>query len=262
MLALHKIENIYRKFLKLNIKYNHLEGLNEVKNFSYYKIPNFISLDDARYYRACLEDALESSEEDKYKLGYYTDFTKCDRRFFLFQRYSNKIEQQLINNKKILEYYSAITGRKTGERTLMANHIISHPKNLGSGGGWHKDTRYMTYFKAFIYLNDVDHENGPLQIIPGTHSVQFLETCYKEGININKFTFEKDEIEIILKKFNKKVISLIGKAGDLIIANTKCLHRGKPLKKSERYAFTLYFADPKFSKRFIAERLNNQFFKI
>lgn len=42
----------------------------------------------------------------------------------------------------------------------MANKVSYTDKNLGSGGGWHRDTVTRRQLKFLMYLNDVDENAG------------------------------------------------------------------------------------------------------
>ena len=44
----------------------------------------------------------------------------------------------------------------------MANKLIYKKGNLGSGGGWHRDTFFKKQLKFIIYLSDVGEKNGEL----------------------------------------------------------------------------------------------------
>ena len=87
---------------------------------------------------------------------------------------------------------------------------------------WHWDD-YET-IKFFIYLSDVNIENGPYSYIE--NSVKFpIETDKTKELS-------EEEINNILEKNNnykKKIFT--GKEGDLIISYQAGIHRGQPQKK-------------------------------
>lgn len=87
---------------------------------------------------------------------------------------------------------------------------------------WHWDD-YKT-IKFFIYLSNVNIENGPYS---------YIENSVKFPININSNEeLDNNKINNILKtNKNYKKNIFIGKKGDLIISSQAGIHRGQPQKK-------------------------------
>ena len=256
MLIYHFLEFIFRFIIKKINKpdFSKLDqtNLNNLNEKSYCVIENFLTDEECLFFINQIKNAEKIVDKNKKNsLGFWADQEKSDIRFFKFQKYNSEANQKILNNQFILNYFKAITGRSKAERTLMANHVIFKLNNKGSGGGWHRDTRFRTYFKAFIYLNDVDHSNGPLEIIEGSHKIKEILKLYKNQITKKeKFRFDNFEIQKILNDGFIKT-KLLGKKGTLILANTKAIHRGSPLTAGNRFAFTIYFADPRFKKELV-----------
>jgi len=196
MLIKHLAETIYRRYLKVinqtsNLNLNN-NDLTNIKEKSYCIIENFLSQDECGDYIKKIISAknLIKNNNDKTRLGYWSDSIASDTRFFKFQNFDNTLNKKILNNELILKYHKSITGRKLAEKSLMANHVKFIDKNEGSGGGWHRDTRFRTYFKAFIYLNDVDEKNGPLEFIEGSHRLKEIYKFYKNNfLEKNEFRF-------------------------------------------------------------------------
>ena len=55
----------------------------------------------------------------------------------------------------------------------MANRVTFSSNNNGSGNGWHKDA-YRKQFKSLLYLNNVDNNNGPFQLLKKSNKILFL----------------------------------------------------------------------------------------
>ena len=55
-------------------------------------------------------------------------------------------------------------------------------------------------------------------------------------MSCKKYQIGKTRFENIGDKY----IEVIAPSGSLLICDTKCLHRGKPIRSGERYAITLY----------------------
>jgi len=131
--------------------------------------------------------------------------------------------QQKIND---IELY---TGRQVKSWFLMANRVDFIDGNFGSGGGVHRDSPHSNQIKFIWYLNDVNAANGPFECAKGT----------------NRSPITRDNIyalgETRFEGFGGLPVStLTGGEGDMIIFDTKSLHRGKPIKEGARYAITLY----------------------
>ena len=138
----------------------------------------------------------------------------------------------------------------------MTGEISYHPGNLGSGGGWHRDSPFTNQFKTIIYLTDVDSTNGPFQYIKGSHKRSFYKPIGEvlKTDDYRKNRFSNEEIEAVTNKidfFDKMTVT--GKAGDLILVNTRGLHRGAPLLEGMRKAVTTYS---------FRNRIPNKFFKV
>lgn len=109
--------------------------------------------------------------------------------------------------------------------------------NLGSGGGWHRDS-LKPQFKTIVYLSNADVSNGAFEIIGGTHkmlnSIKLILTTSQKLFN------RRFSTEFINSNF-AKTSPLEGQAGDQLYVNTHAIHRGRPLEAGERYALTRYY---------------------
>ena len=96
---------------------------------------------------------------------------------------------------------------------------------------FHRDYESMNFLKVFVYLTDVDENNGPHEIIEGSHKIDKL------------FNRERFNDELVFKNFNEKQKkTIIGKKGTSIIANTFCIHRGVNPKQKERLVLSYLFS--------------------
>ena len=120
--------------------------------------------------------------------------------------------------------------------------------NLGSGGGWHRDSIHKSY-KALIYLTDVNLNNDPFQIIPS--SSQLLKILKIDNKNYCKLRYENSEINEYLKN-GENLKTIIGQAGTMILFDGSNLHRGSPIEDGLRYSLTNYY----FPKRIINRERN------
>ena len=125
----------------------------------------------------------------------------------------------------------------------MANRTRATPGNLGSGNGWHRDSVQRRRFKAIVYLNDVDTENGPLQYWRGSHRlVNRLATSLRLRTPWYENRFDDGTYDRFFET-SGGIETLAAPRGSLILADTTGIHRGKPLARGVRYAMTNYYFD-------------------
>lgn len=109
--------------------------------------------------------------------------------------------------------------------------------NLGSGGGWHRDS-LSPQFKTILYLSDADMINGAFELIPGSHqSGKALALGIQTSQKLSDRRFSDD---FIASNFDE-ILTLEGMAGDQLYVNTNAIHRGRPLTGGQRYALTRYY---------------------
>lgn len=180
---------------------------------------------------------LESNDSDMRIYG----IDNLDEDFKL-KSISNDVDQwaQRFYRTKKIKYFQ------------LLGHIKYSENNLGSGGGWHRDSPFSHQFKFILYLSDVHEKNGPFQYIKGSHKTKnIVNYCRKSNENLSRYRFDDEVIDEILQKSDcNEIITVLGKAGTLLIADVKGLHRGKPLEEGERWATTRYYFKGKIPKYF------------
>ena len=113
--------------------------------------------------------------------------------------------------------------------------------NQGSGEGWHRDA-FLRQFKAILYLSDVAPENGPFQLIQGSHRrARVLRDMRAGRLKYTQYRLSDQEIERIIATEPQRKITYTARAGTLILVDTSALHRGQPIEAGIRYALTNYF---------------------
>tara|TARA_Y100001958_G_C21177349_1_gene507891 strand:+ start:401 stop:1189 length:789 start_codon:yes stop_codon:yes gene_type:complete len=226
--------NKFKGEKKLSIKLNDYETnfAKELKKKGYCIIENFYTDQECLELIKIIDEKLLDTSKNILE-----DETKSDQRIFFSEKLSKKINQYFENNliKKIGQFYSKyhiVPG------FTLANKVTYKPKNLGSGGGWHKDA-YYPQFKSILYLNDVNFENGPFQLLDQSNK---LMKSIKISIKLKKgypnTRFSEEELKNLS---NEKKITLIGKAGTLILFDGSLIHRGSPILNGKRYALTNYY---------------------
>jgi phytanoyl-CoA dioxygenase PhyH len=124
----------------------------------------------------------------------------------------------------------------------MLGKIAFRDSNLGSGSGWHRDSPFSHQFKAILYLSDVDDENGPFEYIPGSHLKDRVdEVATFLGMPMRQYRFSDEHVERLENAGLGRRVAVTGAKGSLLLADSRGLHRGKPLRKGGRLAVTRYY---------------------
>lgn len=199
-------------------------------------IPDFFNSDQIERLKCDVVEILSRTD-----LNIYKDETYSDTRGFGANWFSDAINEFCIN-KEILDILETYEGHRMGLKFTMANHLIPKAGNKGSGGGWHRDSPRRKQTKAIVYLTDVNNTNGPFQYIKGTHKpFDVLKHRLLGHLELNQKRITEEEVRSILKSSRYSVTEVTGKAGDLVLVDTRGIHRGKPIETGERIALTNYY---------------------
>ena len=225
----------------------------ELKNEGVAIIQNFLNDEEITKIKNEIDAIFKKYDEKLWK-----DDLGADLRAFGINRVSKLIDRLFYKNELIqqvsLAYYNCKSEDLNGY--TMANVISALQDNLGSGGGWHRDTVNKRQFKSILYLSDVSDQNGPFQYIPRTHyKKNVLGGIINYNFKHNHNRFTEPQITQLLSKEDKKLQTLTGQAGTLILADTSGIHRGAPIKEGKRYALTNYYWNP--HKIHIHEKFEN-----
>jgi len=170
----------------------------------------------------------------------WTDSQNSDNRIYGID-ILDPFFKEIFESEDLKKIYNNYISSKYKYSFVMANKLEFKKNNLGSGGGWHRDTFFSKQLKFILYLTDVSHQNGAFEYIPKSH---FKSYKLKDLL----FRFKQKNIRRYAEKNFKNVRQITGKAGDLIIVDTSGIHRGSPIKNGERIALTNYLSHKPFSK--------------
>jgi ectoine hydroxylase len=125
----------------------------------------------------------------------------------------------------------------------------------GSGQRAHSDSIHMTTYPlgylvaAWVALEDVHHENGPLFYYPGSHKLPYLlNDDFNEGENMlmlgkKNYADYEDVLEelVTTKGYEKK--EFLAKKGDVFIWHANLVHGGAPIidKNSTRKSMVVHY---------------------
>jgi len=171
------------------------------------------------------------------------DAVGADHRIFGSQHGARAI-MGFHNDRYALEIGHAYCGSPIVNFSTLAAKLEARPGNVGSGQGWHRD-RQPQQFKAIVYLTDVTTENGPFQIIPGSHrTFRKLIDTVRADLDPGTTRLSDAEVERILANSRYEIDTITGKAGSMILVDTSAIHRGMPIVRGTRYALTNYYYFP------------------
>ena len=88
--------------------------------------------------------------------------------------------------------------------------------------------------KVFIYLNDIDIENGPFHYIPKTHDRGAYGKVYRRYPITGRYVPENK----LMKKIDRSSVKVCtGKKGTVILCDTSGFHKGGYITKPNCYRF-------------------------
>ena len=117
-------------------------------------------------------------------------------------------------------------------RKSFANNLNSENTTM-----YHVDPNSPYFFKAFVYLKDVDSvEDGPFTFVEGSID-------NKPDNLLEKYRWQDDEIENFYGK--DKIKHLTAKKGDVLFAVTSGFHKGQKCVRKDRELLTIdYMCHP------------------
>jgi len=112
---------------------------------------------------------------------------------------------------------------------------------------WHRDPEEQKMIKVFIYLNEVNENNGPFFYIKGSQpsSKSSIRTIAPQYLPQGSYPAEatvKQAIDL------ETIVCAKGKSGTIIFCDTAGLHRGGFAVGSERIMSTAFFPSKKWSE--------------
>lgn len=212
-------------------------------------IPGFFSSERCELLRSRLDRLIA---EDS--VNVWRDFAGADNRVY----FAESVDDLMMDfykdpfiRQKLYEY----TGTRDPVGMVLGARIDSVEGNVGSGGGWHRDSPVSRQFKALIYLSDVSPDNGPFQYIKHSHQKwKVINAYFKRIFRPSQYRFTGAEIEYYLCQMGAVVETICGQQGTLILVDTKGIHQGAPLSIGSRHALFCYFWDKEIPDHFLSLR--------
>ena len=231
-----------------------------IKNVSYFEQPllsgNVVnSLDNNGYFLSSIKKEIIHQISDEFKNNYFSYRLKDPKKNLNFNIEKNLNLDEIINksnNQKIPHLTIDIDQNqnflinkigksdfflKVAKDYLNENKItmhtycyISNPilttieEQKNNAQFFHYDCDYKKFIKIFVYLTEVEDENGPHIFVSGTHKKKKL-------VHLNSTRLDDSEIE---KNYKNKIKKFIGKSGTIIFEDTFGFHKGQMPKNRSR----------------------------
>lgn len=248
---LFKLALEYRE-LKLNkndsaLSSEELQYLQQLEENGVAVIPNFFSEEECQI----LIDDFENIDKKYAKLGE-------DKRIFGIEHLSESFKKLFHDNQMFKNIGKAYLGDEVVLQTTMAAKI--EPKEgeiYGSGGCWHRDS-FSRQFKAIVYLDDVEIDNGPFMYVHGSHKMKNIKKVI-DGLDDHSpgnYRYTDKEFEKCKDILGEDITYYTAPKGTLLLADIRGLHTGMPIKKGHRYTiFNYYIAKSSHQPNNIIEQL-------
>lgn len=142
---------------------------------------------------------------------------------------------KVLQNSGVTEVLTDLLGPDT---TILTSKLNTKAPGGGAAVEWHQDWMFYPHTNddllAFgLMLEDVDEDNGPLMVIPGSHRGPLLDHSvggvFAGAINPDDPLFEPD-----------KAVTLTGKAGSMTVHHARALHGSAPNVSTRNRAILFY----------------------
>ena len=222
-------ENFKReiKFIQNNLALSNLDkfGFHEPELMNSYDATNLKNKLAEKYLNISNlnESAVQSISNEGGRINKVIDTKESFIKKIFYDERILDIAKNYLRTKKLTIRGNILFSTKASE----ASHLTLS-KNAQM---FHTDNDYRRFLKIFVYLNDVNYDNGPHEYVIGTHKQKKSENTL-----IRRF----DDIEI-KKNYPNQIKTFIGKQGKYFFADTFGLHKGCSVEKGYRFILVIEY---------------------
>jgi len=210
------------------------------------KINNFFTSKQIAILNEKIDALLENPQ-----VNLWVDKQQCDHRIYFAENYLEELKPILYHDQT-LEILKNEYGYTNPVGLAMIGHLVYKHGNVGSGGGWHRDSVFQNQIKTFCYLTKTSENNGPFALIKESHKWKnIFIAAVKHKINLKDSRISDSSLNQYMEKSNIKLTTFTGEAGDSFIANTRCIHGGMPIKFGTRRIVFFYYWDNTIPAHFL-----------
>lgn len=143
---------------------------------------------------------------------------------------------EILKNSRITDVLRQLVGENA---LLQTSKLNAKAPGGGAAIEWHQDWAFYPHTNddmlAFgVLLEDVGFENGPLQVIPGSHKGPILSHNSDHGVFCGAVDPSDPDFHL------DKAVTLTGKAGSMSIHHARILHGSAP-NVSDRARLLLFY---------------------
>ena len=227
------LDNHKSLFSVSNSELNHLESEGYVKlsrNEDFWKKHNI----DINKFVILAEDLL--NQENK------RDSNKNDKNTYKPEKGANRISNLIGKNLDFKKFIAIpdiiyLVNKILKDKFRLSSIDLREPLPNHGGQGLHLDWNQRNNLNekylqcsAFIYLDDVNENNGPLRLIPKSH----IEMIDIKSTSLNQHKRTKKDHKLIEEFDKTKSIKIAAKKGDIVILNMCVFHGGTTNTSGER----------------------------
>lgn len=192
---------------------------------------NFLGAQTLDTVRGFSKDTIIKSKDSLYRVKDQNELMEKDIfRKVSFDRFFLSVAQDYLFSPPIhvqTNFWWTRAQENPDERELSANAQL-----------FHRDKEYIRFLKVFVYLNDVNEQNGSHEFIPDSHLSH--PSFYGEGEDAAR-RFSKEELS--KQEYLRHPISHIGGMGTVVFEDTYGFHRGGLVHSGYRLMFQLEYAN-------------------
>ena len=224
--------NIFYEFFYSGSAVKKLEGGRDLLEKGYHKFDDLLD-----------QTAIESLIQDFKMLEAYNPLPKTGQltgRLFRNGPISDLAKLYVNLYKPMAEVYFGSKNIRC-ELTMYQKSGSLKDSSEVPGGEFHVDDNKRN-LKFFIYLTDVDQDNGPFCYVPETHGYRGIKTIIRWSLweIFRKRIFLYDFL-LDYRELQKREVPIYGKAGTCFCADTTGYHRASLVKNGEREVFVASF---------------------
>ena len=196
---------------------------------------------------------IENKIRDKDFTNNQSQTSGGDTRLYKFENVSYDAKK-FSEDQFLLSIADEYIEKKLSTHFVLAGKLeYSEDTKASSGGGWHRDSDGKQ-FKAMLYLNDVNSNNGPFLFVPNSkkidakrqpikklNSLLFYIKRFLKYLKIRDPRYSEKSISNFFRKRKLVPIEFVAKKGTVILFDSSYIHRGKIIEKGLRYTLTNYY---------------------
>lgn len=154
------------------------------------------------------------------------------------------LEFKFVTNQYLIEIISKYLGCVPLLTHISLWYSPNKKINLESSQSYHLDHEDYRQVKGFLYIDDVDEQCGPLNIINAKQSSK-IQNKIQYRLTKKRKRVEDLLINDLKKDMSINEFSMIGKSGDLVLVDTSsCFHFGSRIGTKPRFVLAFQYITP------------------